>query len=31
MVEQLLKIENVTKINRFIEVFQKNVTTDLSF
>ena len=25
MVEQLLKIENVTKINRFIEVFQKNV------
>ena len=31
MVEQLLKIENVTKINQFIEVFQNNVETDLSF
>ena len=31
MVEQLLKIENVTKINQFIEVFRNNVETDLSF
>ena len=30
MVEQLLKLENVPKINRLIEVFQNNVTTDLS-
>ena len=30
MVEQLLKLENVTKINQFVEVFQNNVTTDLS-
>ena len=31
MVEQLLKLENVTKINQFIQVFQNNVETDLSF
>ena len=30
MVEQLLKIENIAKINQFVEVFQNNVTTDLS-
>ena len=30
MIEQLLKLENVTKINQFVEVFQNNVTTDLS-
>ena len=31
MVEQLLKPEIVLKINQLIEVFQDNVTTDLSF
>ena len=31
MVEQLLKVKNVTKINDFIKVFQDNVETDLSF
>ena len=31
MVEQLLKVKNVTKINEFIKVFQDNVETDLSF
>ena len=31
MVEQLLQIGNLTKINQFIEVFQNNVETDLSF
>ena len=31
MVEQLLQIKNVTKINEFIKVFQNNVETDLSF
>ena len=31
LVEQLLKVKNVTKINEFIKVFQDNVETDLSF
>ena len=31
MVEQLLKLGNVTKINEFIRVFQNNVETDLTF
>ena len=31
MVEQLLKVENVPKIRQFIQVFQDNVETDLSF
>ena len=31
MVEQLLQIKNITKINQFIEVFRNNVETDLSF
>ena len=31
MLEQLLQIKNVTKINDFIKVFQDNVETDLSF
>lgn len=31
MVEQLLQVKNVTKINQFIQVFQNNVETDLSF
>ena len=31
MVDQLLQIKNVTKINQFIQVFQNNVETDLSF
>lgn len=31
MVEQLLQLKNVTKINQFAKVFQKNVETDLSF
>ncbi len=31
MVAQLLQIKNVTKINQFIQVFQNNVETDLSF
>ena len=30
MVEQLLTIENVPKINQFVEVFQENVETDLT-
>ena len=30
MVEQLLKIENITKINQFAEVFRENVETDLT-
>ena len=31
VIEQMLQIKNVTKINEFAKVFQKNVTTDLSF
>ena len=31
MVEQLLKLGNITKINEFIQVFRNNVETDLSF
>ena len=31
MVDQLLQIKNVTKINQFIQVFKNNVETDLSF
>ena len=30
MVEQLLKIENIAKINEFAEVFRENVETDLT-
>ena len=30
VLEQLLKLENITKINQLVEVFQKNVTTDLT-
>lgn len=31
MVGQLLKLENLTKVNEFVKVFQENVETDLSF
>ena len=31
MVDQLLQLKNVTTINQFIQVFQNNVETDLSF
>ena len=31
MVDQLLQIKNVSKINQFIQVFQNNVETDQSF
>ena len=31
MLEQLLKLENITKVNEFVKVFQENVETDLSF
>ena len=31
MIEQLLKLENITKVNQFVKVFQENVETDLSF
>ena len=31
VVEQLLQVKNLTKINQFAKVFQKNVETDLSF
>ena len=31
VIEQMLQVKNVTKINEFAKVFQKNVTTDLSF
>lgn len=31
MVSQLLKLENLTKVNQFAKVFQENVETDLSF
>ena len=31
MVEQLLTLKNVTKINEFVKVFQENVETDLTF
>ena len=31
VVEQLLKVQNVTKINQFVKVFQDNVETDMSF
>lgn len=31
VIEQMLQIQNVTKINQFAKVFQENVTTDLSF
>ena len=30
MLEQLLKLENITKVNEFVKVFQENVETDLS-
>ena len=31
VVEQLLQVKNVTKINQFVKVFQDNVETDMSF
>ena len=31
VVEQLLKVQNVTKINKFSKIFQESVETDLSF
>ncbi len=31
MVSQLLKLENIGKVNQFAKVFQENVETDLSF
>lgn len=31
MVQQLLQVKNMTKIGPFLEVFQKNVETDMSF
>ena len=31
VVEQLLQVKNVTKINQFVKVFQNNVETDMSF
>ena len=31
VLEQMLQIQNMTKINQFAKVFQENVTTDLSF
>lgn len=31
MVEQLLKLENITKVNQFVKVFQECVETDMSF
>lgn len=31
VIEQMLQIQNVTKINQFAKVFEENVTTDLSF
>ena len=31
MVQQLLQLKNMTKIGPFLEVFQKNVETDMSF
>lgn len=31
MVQQLLQVKNMTKIGQFIEVFKKNVETDMSF
>ena len=31
MLEQLLKLENITKVNEFVKVIQENVETDLSF
>ena len=31
VVEQLLQVKNLTKLNQFAKVFQKNVETDLSF
>ena len=31
MVEQLLQVKNMSKIGQFIQVFQKNVETDMSF
>lgn len=31
MVSQLLKLENLAKVNQFAKVFQENVETDLSF
>lgn len=31
MVEQLLKVENVPKVRQFIQVFQDNVETNLTF
>lgn len=31
VIEQMLQIQNMTKINQFAKVFEENVTTDLSF
>ena len=31
VVEQLLQVKNVTKINQFVKVFQNNVETDMTF
>ena len=31
VIEQLLKVQNVSKINQFVKVFQNNVETDMSF
>ena len=31
VVEQMLQVKNITKINQFAKVFEKNVETDLSF
>ena len=31
VIEQFLKVQNVTKINQFVKVFQNNVETDMSF
>lgn len=31
VIEQMLQIQNMTKISQFAKVFQENVTTDLSF
>ena len=31
MIEQLMSLKNITKVNEFIKVFNENVETDLSF
>ena len=31
VIEQMLQVQNMTKISQFAKVFQKNVTTDLTF